>query len=166
MQGNLSFSYLFPLAHNELPFPSFHISFTSSRIGIPFLTLIQFSFPSQPLLHPINFPPSTFPLPLSLLEPKGSSRVVHRATYCGVVALVQLHPLSSSHPQKVSPPLGAGAAGQPKEPLPFSLPGTGLLPRNSCAARPTFSNFSSGFPRPAPSTIFWFCLAAPPPLRW
>ena len=101
MQGNLSFSYLFPLAHNELPFPSFHISFTSSRIGIPFLTLIQFSFPSQPLLHPINFPPSTFPLPpLSTgtqgIQPRGAPcNLLRCCCTCAIASIVIFAPAES-----------------------------------------------------------------------
>lgn len=74
-------------------------------IGIPVFSLNTVLIP-----FPLPSPPNQLPPPLSIGTP-GSSRVVHGATYCGVVAVVQLHLLSSSHPQKVSPPLGA-AAGQ------------------------------------------------------
>ena len=72
--------------------------------------------------------------------------MVHRATYCGVVAVVQLHLLSSSHPQKVSPaPLAA--AGQREEPLPLppSRPPPPQLLRlqNFPISNPFFIRFSA-----------------------
>ena len=66
------------------------------------------------------------------------------ATYCGVVAVVQLHLLSSSHPQKVSPPLGA-AAGQRRSHFrsdPASSPAT-LAPPNFPIFHSFFIRFSA-----------------------
>ena len=107
---------------------SFHISFTS-RLGHPTRPPLSHTFPPPKLSHlpRINFPPPNSP-PYSL-------QLVPTATYWGVVAVVQLHPLSFLH-QSISAPTPAAprAAGQREEPLPFSLPVLHVpmcsLPRN------------------------------------
>ena len=132
MQGNyFQFLSITP-RHNEALCPYNLLSYL-----IYIKTRTSYSTPTQPYFPaPKTFPPPPNQLPSPKLPSTPYSlQLVPTATYWGVVAVVQLHPLSFLH-QSISPPTPAAprAAGQREEPLPFSLPVLHVpmcsLPRN------------------------------------
>lgn len=154
-----SLSIFLSFPRKKLPFPSFHISFTSSRTGIPFLTLNTVLIPLPPPSSP-NQLPQLFPSPSLLVESCGA--VCNLLRCCAIASFVIFTPaesISCSTSTRSSWPAGGATSVRT---LRSPTPSPATLAQQLFQFFIRFSAESSA----APSTIFWFCLAASPPLRW